>query len=565
MGAPACRRGERGFMLTLVLITFLVIEVIAVGVLSVVMSDLHSAVASQQAMQSVNVAEAGLHYGVSRLVSLASAGSSRDESYEGESRDVVLTDATGAPTGAFHVSVRCAYPSGARPPACQDNPGTAAVDERNLRVIISAGFVPARPGRARRQIEAAVRRYAPGPSDTGVFGICGRDRVELGPETSVIADIGSNGDVVIEGQEQNPRPLRRKEPPAPAFAATVEAARPTGPAGGLTGRYTWRVTVVNAAGDESGGSPPTPAVLLTSQSGYLTNIPVGDATTVRRRIYRTAQGSPRGPWFLVGEILDNVSQEYTDPLADEALRWRLPGNIDGSITAAGEVACARGCARQAEGQTLAGVRDVVCPNFLAPPVRPGTRPAPDQITQSAATQTMRWSSLHVGEYGELTIETLSEPNAHLHIHLTDLRLERGATLAITGQATVYFHISGTFTLGRDAVFGASDFDGHLLKPSDRVQVLISARDPSFPQTGIASVRLERSNKVSALLFAPEANIVVDRATAFSGGLYGKYVRVTRSSGFVLDPTEGIASERSAVRPSPYQYLLRWHDNPNPAP
>jgi len=472
-------------------------------------------------------------------------------------------DAAGGQAGTFHVLVRCAYPPGDQPPACLDDPVTAAVDERDLRVIVSSGFVPARPGRARRQIEATVRRYAIAPGDLGIFGICGRERVELGPEASITADVGSNGDVVIEGPRREPGSIRSKQPRAPRSAATVEAVPPTG-AGGLTGTYTWRVTFQTWRGEQSGGSPPTPPVLMTGQAASLTNIPVGDATVARRRIYRTARGAPRGPWFLVGEIPDNGAQEFTDALPDEALRHRIPGGISGNVTAGGSVICSRSCASQVDGDVQAQVREVVCPNYLAPLAQPGSQPAPNPIVQTTVRETVRWGSLHVDEDGEFTIETLSEPDAELHVHVTDIRLERGATLAVTGTATVYLHVSGSISLGPGAAFGAIDLSGHLMRPSDRIQVYVGARDRSPAVTG-AGVWMEGDNRVSGLIFAPEAHIVIDHAVAFSGALYGKSVRITRSSGFFLDPTEGLGSERSLIRPSPYQYLTRWYDNPNPGP
>ncbi len=556
---------ERGFALTIVLITFLVIEVIGVGVLSVVMSDLHGAVANQLAMQSVSIAEAGLNYGVAELVSRASEALPTDEGYAGEPDDLPVPGPDGSTQGTFRVTVRCVYPHDAVPPACQDDAGTAAIDERDLRRIIAIGFVPGRPGRARRQIEATVRRHTIGPGDANTFGICGRERVELGSETSITADVGSNGDIVIEGPRRHPGSVRGRLPQAPPLAATVQAVAPTDPAEGLTGTYTWRVTFLDARGVESGGSPPTPTALLIGQHGHLINIPLGDSTIGRRRIYRTMQGSPRGPWFLIGEIPDNVSQEYTDYLPDEALRHRIPGGVRGSVTAAGAVHCSKGCAHQVDGQVRSNVREVVCPNFLPPPAQPGSKPATDPIIQTATHQTMRWASLHVSENEEFTIQTLSTLNAELHIHLTDIHLEPGSTLAITGTGTVYFHVNGTFMLGPGAVFGAIDFSGNLMRPSDRIQVLSRARDPSFMETGAASIRWGPDSKVSALVFAPNANIIVDRAAAFSGALYGKHIRITRSTGFFLDPIEGMGSEKSGVRPSPYQYLLRWYDNPNPSP
>ncbi len=556
---------ERGFALTFVLVTFLLVGIIGLGALSVVMSDLHGAVANQLAMQSLSVAEAGLSYGVAQMVARARDDMPADGGYAGESSDIAVPGAAGSPLGTFHVTVLCAYPRGATPPACQDDPITPALDERNYRVITSTGFVPGRPGRARRQIEATVRRYVAGPGDLDTVGLCGRERVELGHDTSITADVGSNGDIVVDGPQRNPGSVRRRVPRTSPSAITVEAVSPAGQTAGLNGTYSWRVTFLDARGEESGGSPPTLPVLLTSQHAHLTNIPMGDATTTRRRIYRSLQDAPRGPWFLVEEISDNDTQEFIDFQPDEALRIRIPGAIEGNLTAAGVVSCSRGCATQVDGQVRSGVRDVVCPAFLPPPVQPGSKPAPNPIIQSATDQTMHWSSLHVGENEVFTIETLSVLDAQLHIHLSSIILDRGAALIVTGPATVYFHVSGPFVLGRDAMFGVTDLGGRLSRPSDRLQVLSSARDPAFLETSAASVRWERGNRASALVFAPTANILVDRAVAVSGALYGRFIRMTQSTGVFLDPVEGLGSERSAVRPSPFQYVLRWYDNPNPGP
>jgi len=176
---------------------------------------------------------------------------------------------------------------------------------------------------------------------------------------------------------------------------------------------------------------------------------------------------------------------------------------------------------------------------------------------------MSWSSLHVDEGQAVTIETLSVPQAQLHIHLSDIVLERGAQLVITGAGTVFFHVRGAFTLGEDAVFGAIDFNGHLVTPADRVHVLLTGQDPDFPATGIASIRWDGDNSVAGVVVAPNVNVAIDRAAAFHGGLFARYIRIRRSSGIFLDPTEGLGSEKSIIRPSPFQYVLRWYDNPYP--
>jgi hypothetical protein len=249
-------------------------------------------------------------------------------------------------------------------------------------------------------------------------------------------------------------------------------------------------------------------------------------------------------------------------MPDEALRWRIPGRIEGRLTTAGTVECGENCARLVEGRIVARARDVVCPVYALPPARPGRDPAPRVIAQTAPYETMQWSILALEDHEELTIETLSDESAQLHIHVRELRVGRGATVAVTGAGTVYFHVAGAFTLAPGAAFGTSDFSGHLITPADRVHVLIGARDPTPPA---ASVRWARDNRVAAVVVAPYANIAIDRAEAVTGALFGKRVRIHQSTGVVLDPVEGMGSERSMVRPSAYQYLVRWHDNPRPAP
>ncbi len=558
----ASARGESGLVLTLVLVVFLVVEVIVAGALAVVMSDLHGSVASQQALHAVSVAEAGLHFGVGQLVSDAAGETPSDAAYVGEAEDVVLTGAANRSLGTFSLSVVCVHPPDQAPPGCEDDPGTDEIDERDLRRIRSTGFVPARPGRARRQIEATIRRYVPPSGDRNAFGICATERAELGPDTSVTADVGSNGEVLVDGPQTHPRAVAGRIPRAPAWAPLAEAVEPEGTPG-LSGAYSWRVTFFDQRGEESGGGPPTPPLLLADQQGRLTQLPVGGPSITRRRVYRSAADAPAGPWFLVAEIPDNETREYTDDRPDGTLRWRIPGTIAGRITAAGAVSCSKSCPAQVDGPVRAEVREVVCPNFLAAPARPGEEPAPEAIVQTEPVQTIRLGPLHVYPDEGVTIETLSVAGAELHIHVSEILLEEDARLMITGAATVYFHVRGTFVLEEGAVFGAVDMDGTLIRPADRVHVLLDRDDLPAPERGVPSVRWEGSNRVAAMLFAPGADVRIDRATAFRGGLYGRSVTISRSSGIFLDPIEGLGSERSAVRPSPFQYVLRWYDNPHP--
>src|SRR5207244_10046322 len=169
-----------------------------------------------------------------------------------------------------------------------------------------------------------------------------------------------------------------------------------------------------------------------------------------------------------------------------------------------------------------------CPAFLPPPCATGGDPAPRVIAQNALEQEVRFAGLHVNAGDTLSILTLGDGRARLHIHVADLTMERGATIVVTGQGTVYVHVRGAIHLGADAVMGVEDaaLRSRLITPSDRVQLLSCARDPAYdpqqPQT--ASVRWDLANRVSAFVFAPEANIVIGRAAAVGGADFGNHMR-----------------------------------------
>jgi|GEM_PF-4709530 len=551
-------RREEGFSLVSVMVAFVLLMAIGLGMLSLVMSGLRGTMLFEQAMQALHVAEAGVNYGVAQLVTQASTRAGSDEAYAGEPDEIALAGGDDAAQGTFRVTVFCLYPAQARPPGCADDPSTAA-DERDFRRIVSLGVVPRRTGVAQRRLEATVRRYT---LDIDLPGICGREGVELGQGTWVIADVGSNGTVRLDGSAPPPGLVRARSPRAPSVPPAVEAAGATGQSG-LSGSYTWRVTFVDASGIESAGSPPSLTLRLVDEHARVTNIPTGGSEIVRRRIYRTRGDAPSGPWFLVGEISDNRTLDYTDAQPDRALIYRLPAYISGDVSAAGTVSCAIRCGLQVEGRIRESVRDVICPNYLSPPAAPGNDAVGETIVQRAVSQTLHLRPLTVGAEG-LTIQTLSTPGAELHIHTAAIHLAPGAILAVTGAATVYFHVDGPVVLDEDAVFGASDSSGNLVIAADRIVVLSTARDDTASGPGAASVSLRGNNKMAAVVFAPDAVIEIDGATAMRGALFGRHVRVTNSVGLVFDPNEGLRSVRSVVRPSPFQYVQRWYDDPNPA-
>jgi len=551
-------RRDDGFSLVSVMVAFVLLMAIGVGMLSLVLSGLEGASVFAQTMQALHVAEAGLNYAVARMVALAAEAPPSDEAYVGEPGDVAMDAANPAARGTFRLTVSCLFPAHLAPPACGDDPSTP-VDERDFRRIVSRSAVPRRAGVARRQIEAVVRRYTLG-GDSDIPGICGRESVELIRGTWAITDVGSNGTVRIDGAAAPPGTVRARMPRAPTTAPTVEAVTTSGTSR-LSGSYTWRVTFVDASGLESAGSPPTLTIRLSDEQARLTNIPVGEATVGRRRIYRSRGDAPAGPWFLVAEISDNRTTDYVDAQPDTTLLRPMPAFISGSVVSAGPVSCAIGCDLQVEGAVRESVREVICPNFPPPPARPGGDRAGEAIVQTAKIQALHLQSLIVGEDG-LTIQTLSAPGAELHLHTPAIDLAPGAILTVTGAATVYFHVAGPVVLAEDAVFGAMDSSGNLVTQASRVVIFSTAKDPSG-DAGTPSVRLLGNNRMAAVVFAPSATIDIVGAREVRGALFGRSVRVADSTNLVLDPNEGLRSLAGVIRPSPFQYIRQWYDNPNP--
>lgn len=92
-----------------------------------------------------------------------------------------------------------------------------------------------------------------------------------------------------------------------------------GIAGVLTGTYTYRISMVDIGGNESGGGATSNVVTLSSQKGALTGISTGFGGTASRNIYRTLGTDSAGPWFFVGNIPDNTTTTFTDNVADGSL------------------------------------------------------------------------------------------------------------------------------------------------------------------------------------------------------------------------------------------------------
>ena len=84
----------------------------------------------------------------------------------------------------------------------------------------------------------------------------------------------------------------------------------TGASGNITDTCSYKITFVDAIGEESDASNDSNQIVLSSQQGTLTGIQLGDGRTVARNIYRI--GGILTSHYLVGTIQDNVSTTYSD-------------------------------------------------------------------------------------------------------------------------------------------------------------------------------------------------------------------------------------------------------------
>jgi hypothetical protein len=110
---------------------------------------------------------------------------------------------------------------------------------------------------------------------------------------------------------------------APAAFAVPGAPTVVNNAGGTGftgGNYRFAVTFVTSAGTpaaETSSGTETGAIAITAGQGATwSNIPVGPAGTVARRLYRTAAGGATGTERLVTTINDNTTTTFTDNTTD---------------------------------------------------------------------------------------------------------------------------------------------------------------------------------------------------------------------------------------------------------
>lgn len=129
--------------------------------------------------------------------------------------------------------------------------------------------------------------------------------------------------------------------PTPKDAPDAPTATDSGDAGNVDGVVKYTVTfVVGTAGAPLGETLPSEEeeITVSNKIVELTDIPVGPAGTLYRRIYRTEGGGATGTGKLVTQINNNTATTYDDDVADEDLGEAQPtidtsGSVRFNITA----------------------------------------------------------------------------------------------------------------------------------------------------------------------------------------------------------------------------------------
>ena len=97
--------------------------------------------------------------------------------------------------------------------------------------------------------------------------------------------------------------------------------------GNLSGTYSWLITYLTGGKDQNGtlhiggqtnAGTPTGDVVLSTQNGALSNIPIGPAGVIARNVYRT-KSTDGTVYYLAFQIGDNTSTTWTDSVPDSAL------------------------------------------------------------------------------------------------------------------------------------------------------------------------------------------------------------------------------------------------------
>jgi uncharacterized phage protein gp47/JayE len=148
--------------------------------------------------------------------------------------------------------------------------------------------------------------FSPGTPSTGTLQFEGDGGTFIPTGTEVGYDPQNGLDVVYFITTADATVPNPGNPTAPTAAINATA-------GNLNGVYEYVVTFVTAAG-ETLPSPESVAVNPANQQVDLSNIPLGGAGTISRRIYRDKNGA--GTYRRVTEIANNTATTYTDNVSD---------------------------------------------------------------------------------------------------------------------------------------------------------------------------------------------------------------------------------------------------------
>lgn len=161
----------------------------------------------------------------------------------------------------------------------------------------------------------------------------------------VVTFSGEGGTVILKGTQVGAYQGEEFDPVKFATETEVTIPNPGVPtaltataaavAGNLSGAYEYQVSFTTAAGETLVGDTSTP-VEPTNQQVDLTNIPIGGAGTLYRKIYRRRNGID--PYKLVTVIADNTTTIYTDNIAEGSLTTPPPSvdtahRVDVDVTA----------------------------------------------------------------------------------------------------------------------------------------------------------------------------------------------------------------------------------------
>lgn len=130
----------------------------------------------------------------------------------------------------------------------------------------------------------------------------------------------------IQEADQDYSRVRFVGPTPPAGPGTAPSVVAVAGGAVTVGAHQWVVSFVDSTNTESPLGPASVALAIVApdQTVNLALVPLGPIGTTARRIYRTKAAGPAGVFFLVGQIVDNVTTVFVDALSDAVLGTPAP-------------------------------------------------------------------------------------------------------------------------------------------------------------------------------------------------------------------------------------------------